>query len=126
MKIEIKEGKVTIDAYELIDNFSGEEKLKLIECLACQNEIIKHVADQIISGWTENGWHGSKGYSETPFTELDKARRFVAENSGELAKKEIQKLENLVKVKEEFLNKSWTENEKLQDELREMRAVLST
>ena len=126
MQLKINEGKITIDAYELIDAFTGEEKLKLIECLACQDEVVKHVADQIIDGWTENGWHAGRGYSETPFTELDKARRFVAEHSGELASKEIKRLESLVKMKEESLSKSWAENRKLQDEIREMRAVLST
>ena len=125
MKIEIKEGKISIDAYEFIDTFTSEEKLKLVECLACQDEIVKHVADQIIYGWTGNSWHASRGFSGTPFTELDKAIRFVAEHSGELASREIKRLESLVKLKDKTISENWTKIRELEDRLYD-RAGLST
>lgn len=119
--MKTENGKIIFDIPELLEQLKGEEQLNLIESLSCQEAVIKHVAEQIIDGYTERGWHGAMGCSETPHTELDKARRFVADNSGELAKNEIRRLESLVKSKEKFLDESWKENRSLRDELSKMK-----
>ena len=75
------------------------------QCLACQDEIIKHVADQIVDGWTENGSCGSKvcGVNATPSTSLDEQVRRISKQSSEVAKDEISKLEReLIKTKEDL------------------------
>jgi hypothetical protein len=121
MKLEIKEGKVIIDAFELLAELTGDEKIALVDSLSCQDEVIKHVSDQIVTGWTELSSHGSRGCSETPHTPLDKAIRYIADNSSELAKQEIQRLEGLVKSKQEALLKVWDETRELRDTIQDMR-----
>ena len=115
MKVKIENSKIIFDAIELLKELSGEEQIGLIESLSCQDAVIKHVADQIIHRCTDNGYYGYSGCSETPHTPLDVAKRFVAEHSGEVAKREIRHLENLVKLKEKSLSEAWEKIHKLED-----------
>lgn len=115
MKVKIENSKIIFDAIELLEELSGEDQIGLIESLSCQDAVIKHIADQIIHGCTDNGYYGATGCSETPHTPLDEAKRFVAEHSGDVAKREIRHLEHLVKLKEESLRKAWEEIHKLRD-----------
>ena len=75
----------------------------MIETLSCDDQIIKHVTDQILDGWTENYCSGGSCFiaSHSPTTGLDYARREISKRSGELAKKEIEKLEKALKEKTE-------------------------
>lgn len=61
--------------------------------LACEDDIIEDVTDQIIKGWTEEGSHGYKHSGDAdPSTALDKAVRAVALGAGEVAVREIRQL----------------------------------
>src|SRR3990167_7060633 len=115
MKIKTENGNMIFNIADLLDELTGDAHLELIESLSCQEAVIKHVSDQLITGYTENGWSGAKGCSETPHTALDKAIRAIAENSGEIAKREIENLVSLIKSKEKFLSEAWAENKALKD-----------
>jgi len=89
--------QVTIEARctdDFLSLLTDEERDDFYQCLACQDIVVKHVADQIIDGWTENGSYGSKtcGASITPTCELDIASRRIAEASSDIAKSEIDAL----------------------------------
>lgn len=93
MQIEFKEGKISFDAYGLLSEMSDEQKLDFVERLACEDVIIKHVADQIFDGLTENGHSGSSIIgSPNHSSPLMDAQRRVAIESGEVAKREIESL----------------------------------
>ena len=96
MKINDK-GELIIDLWDGIEHLPKEEKLKLIETLSCADDVIKHVADQLIDGFTENVYFGSdlRGQAE-PSTELGKQRRRIALSAGEIAAKEIKGMERSV------------------------------
>lgn len=96
---------------ELIELINDEDKIDFMQSLACEGIIIKHVADQIIDGCTEDGYYGSKscGTEHNPSTPLDIAIRKVAKLSSEVARKEIEALESRLKHEydraEEWQNK---------------------
>ena len=103
MKLEInKYLSIEIsDPNELIELMSDSEKVELIESLSCHESVIKHVADQLIHGCTENEYHGTISYSESPSTALQVAKRQLIENVNSLAYEEIKRLERLVKREKE-------------------------
>lgn len=86
-------GKITIDFEDLLDVMDKDSKLRLAETLACTEEIIEHVAEQITTGWTKNMSSGATAMaSEKPWTAIDKYRRLIAERSSEVADAEIKRL----------------------------------
>ena len=93
-----KDGKLEFDLHSLLECAKGETKIELIESLACDDVIIKHVTDQILGGWTENMFCGASSYeqSDTPYYALDKARREIAKRSSEIAKETIESLEKTI------------------------------
>ena len=95
MSIEVTEPN------ELLELMSDNEKVELIESLSCHESVIKHVADQLIHGCTENGRSGSMTYGESPQTATQLAVREIIENVNSLAYQEIQRPERLVKSEKE-------------------------
>lgn len=93
-----KDGKLEFDLHSLLECAKDQTKIELIESLACDDAIIKHVADQILDGWTENTFCGVSAYeqSDTPYCALDKARREIAKRSSEVAKETIESLEKTI------------------------------
>ncbi len=88
-------GMITINFEDLVENMDLEAKQRLAERLACTEEIIEHVAEQITTGWTKNMSSGSTAMAcEKPWTAIDTARRLIAERSGEVAAAEIDRLCN--------------------------------
>ena len=108
--------KITISKYfsmefsepnELLELIEEEDKIHFLQSLSCHESVFVHVADQIISGCTEDGYHGSKGeVQSTPNTSLQRAIRKIAKNSSAIADKQIAELE--IKLKElEKSSKKW-------------------
>lgn len=94
MQIEFKDGKISFDAYDLLNQMTDEQKLDFVERLACEDVIIKHVAEQIFDGLTENGHSGSFGSGSPHYsTPLMDAKLRVANEAGEVAKSEISTLQ---------------------------------
>tara|TARA_R110000787_G_scaffold238339_1_gene344610 strand:- start:71 stop:439 length:369 start_codon:yes stop_codon:yes gene_type:complete len=108
--------KITISKYfsmefsepnELLELIEDEDKIHFLQSLSCNKIVFKHVADQIISGWTENGYHGSIGeVQSTPNTIIQNAVRIIAKNASAIADDQITELE--IKLKEvEESNSKW-------------------
>ncbi len=115
MNVKYKDGKLELNLHELLGSVSAEDKLDMVESLACDDEIIKHVADQIIKKWTENCYHGSTHITATvePALGLDWAWREVAKRSGEVAKREIERLESAIRYKDKCYAAALEENRQL-------------
>lgn len=111
MKIEVFKGKISINISELFELCDLESKIQIAEDLACNDEIVKYVAQQILDGWTENG--NSSGYSVTaspnPVFGLDWARREISKRSAEIAEEEIQKLEEALRFERETVQRLYIE-----------------
>lgn len=118
MKTKYADGRLSFDVDEFLNLIPAEEKVSLIETLACSDEILKHVADQLLDGWTESGQHGgilcTASPDPHPGNVLDFQRRRIARGAGEVAAKEIKRLEDaLARAEMNYL--------KTCDEIRELR-----
>ena len=109
MNITLIDDTLSINVIDLLSSLSHEQEQELIEKLSCSDAVIKHVADQISQGSTENGhsgWESCGGVATTP---LSIAIRTCAKSSSELARKEIENLErNLAsaeKQKQSYMDK---------------------
>jgi hypothetical protein len=95
MQIEFKDGKISFDAYDLLSEMSDEQKLDLVERLSCEEIVIKHVAEQIFDGLTENFHSGAFATGSPSYTTaLMDAQRRIANESGEVAEREISLLQS--------------------------------
>lgn len=105
--MDYKNGKLTLTLDEIRDLIPADEIPDLIVQFACEDEIIRHVAAQIVDGWTDDGSHGSRGYSGKPSTPLDKARRLVAERAGDVARQEIETLKEALEREKARGDEAW-------------------
>ena len=107
MNIEFKDGNLQIDLHDLLDSVKEEDLNEFLETVSCNDKVIKHVTDQILDKWTENCYSGGAACTAdaAPIWGLDKAWREVAKRSGEVAKREIERLEEALKRRnEEYFN----------------------
>jgi len=107
MRVEYKEGNLRIDLHDLLDSVREENIAEFLESVSCNDKVIKHVTDQILDKWTENCYSGGAAVTADadPRWGLDKAWREVAKRSGEVAKREIERLEEALKRRnEEYFN----------------------
>lgn len=94
MEARILEGRISFDITDLIASVSQEQRLDIIQALACHDQIIDEVTNQIVDGFTSEGWRGGRlisAHAEV-YCGLDKACRRIAEASSDIAAKEIAAL----------------------------------
>ncbi|MDB4726367.1 hypothetical protein OAF54_02930 [bacterium] len=98
MKITIEKGKATFDMRELFECMDREQLMELVCALACQEEVIDEVCNQIVEGYTSDVSCGFKclpgGLANTA---LSKAQRLITKNSSEIAAKENDGLVRAIK-----------------------------
>jgi hypothetical protein len=94
MRAEItQDGKLAVDLYDMMSALDGEQKRKLADALACEDEIIADVTAQLLDGWTEAGSRGCMDDSvPEPRSPLEKARRAIALGAGAVAEQQIKSL----------------------------------
>lgn len=97
-EIDIEGDYIKINIYSALRDLPAENLLRLADDLSILDNVIHNVTQQIITGWTELGSHGWKDTVGCPEAPLSKAIREVAKMSGEVAKKEIERLEKLYEV----------------------------
>lgn len=99
MQTKYEQGKITFDLHGLLEMVPAEQKREMVESLACDTDLIDFVAQQIIDKWTENGYSGGAFVTAaiSPAFGLDKAWRDVAKASGDVAKREITRLEEALR-----------------------------
>lgn len=114
MKVKLSGTELSIDLVPLFEQLSVEEKTSLADTLSCDTDVIDFVSEQIINKWTSEGSHGSYGAaSPEPYRGLEAAWRKVAKASGDVAKREIERLQ-------ESLKRSNEQVERLHREIYEM------
>lgn len=105
MQLKYDDGKLSFNAVELIDHMDENAKQNVIEILACSDKVIEYVIAQVLDGWTENGSHGGRlcTASDSPARGLDWAVREVAKRSGDVAEKEIERLESAIRSEQNVI-----------------------
>ncbi len=107
------DGNLILDVNDIFDSVPSESIPELIERLSCSELIIKHVADQLLEGWTENGYHGSISSGLNPSTEICIARDKIAKGANDVAVARIKELERAVESAESLTNAGWDAYHKL-------------
>lgn len=112
MSAQFEGGTIRIDLHEVLESMDAGSKSLLVQSLSCDDDILKYAADQIVHGSTPDGYSGSEGgqASVAPWTPLDSARRRVAMASGDIASREVGRLERALAAKEEALRRESAEN----------------
>lgn len=95
MNIELKDGKLCFDLAKAISELSDEQKRDAITVLACDSTVITMVGQQIVDGMTDDGSRGSMSCyaGAQPHFGLDRVLRDVAKAAGDVARQEIERLE---------------------------------
>ena len=93
IRIAIVGGTLQLDIAEILEAAIAHHP-EIVERLACDDAVIRYVADQILNGYTESGSHGSTCCSagDEPYTPLDQARARVVTGADEVARREIDRL----------------------------------
>jgi hypothetical protein len=98
-----------INLYDLIADLPAEERGRIIDALACSEEVINEVVNQILDGWTTEGSHasrGSGGNAEATYG-IDGARMRIAKLSGKIAEDEIENLRKQIIRERESAQRGW-------------------
>lgn len=103
MNVTLKDGKLSIDIYELMDGLSEAELFQLADAVSIQDEVIKRVAQQILDGRTDDDSSGAEdvnpfGLNTSPLTA---AKIRIAEESHILAKEQIERMRRHMAWREE-------------------------
>lgn len=120
--LSVTSGVISFDIASMMELFPTTEKRALAELLSCDSDIFDHVAAQIISKWTESGHHGGVccEAESLPHYGIDKAWRDVAKASGEVARREIERLEAALSASEKRYRAECRASEDLREMLRKM------
>lgn len=91
------DGKLQFDFHDCLRSLSAEQRLQCIEDLSCDEEILKHVTDQLVDNYTAGGYSGGSIITapadSARGTALDHALRRLAKASSTIAERQINKLE---------------------------------
>lgn len=109
MKVTISRGCLSVDLYDLMGELDTEQRAKVIDALACREEVITEVANQIIDGFTSEGSHAPMGWggnAEATYG-IDGARMRIAKASSEISAREIEQMADKLRRTEARINEGW-------------------
>ena len=102
--ITIDDGVVTVPIRMLLERARDADLVGFLDDLSTREAVIKHVADQIVAGCTDQGSWGARGVDVAmPTTALDVAQRRIAEMSSEIARDEIARLVGMVEARDKTI-----------------------
>lgn len=112
IQVSYIKGTLILDLHSILEQVQPEQKREMLESLSCDDEVIDFVAQQIIGRWTESGYGGGSFVHAlaAPYGGLDKAWRDVAKASGDIARREVQRLEEALKSQTDENNRLRSEN----------------
>jgi hypothetical protein len=115
MNVTIEKGRLSIDLFDLLGELTTDQRASLIDLLACRDEVINEVTNQIIDGWTTEGSHGSTCFGGDPDAVygIDGARMRIAKASGEIVAREIERLGEELKRSKARENEGWNKYHEL-------------
>ena len=118
--MKLEDGKIVINVYDLIGELGKEHRDSIIDALACQDEVINEVVNQVLDGWTTMGSHAGTSYggnAEATYG-IDGARMRIAKGSSELAAEEITRLGEQLAREKARADDAWTRYHELQESRR--------
>ena len=118
--MNLEGNNIVINVYDLIGQLRVEHLHQIIDALACHAEIVDEVMNQVIDGTTTDGSYAATSFGGNPkaFFGLDGARMRIAKASGDIAAKEIERLDAALDRAKAYSNDGWAKYYKLLDERR--------
>ncbi|MBX2848952.1 MAG: hypothetical protein KTR16_11570 [Acidiferrobacterales bacterium] len=103
MKLENAKVTITVeDPNEILEAMQPDDKMDFLQALSCHDEIIEYVMQQVFTGWTEGGFHGSMVCDWNGSSILQQFQRKLIEiGADDMAKKRIEELERYMKRSDE-------------------------
>jgi hypothetical protein len=120
--MKLENGKIVINVYDLIRELGKEHRDEIIDALACQDEVINEVVNQVLDGWTTRGSHAGTGYGGDAEATLgiDGARMRIAKESSALAAEEIKRLGEQLAREKARATDAWNQYHELQESRRRL------
>lgn len=89
-----RDGSIVLDLHEEVLGpiMRGPNCAAALESIACHDDVIRHVMDQVMDGMTENGCKGWEDVKEDPQSAISKARRRIVEGADKVARDEVARL----------------------------------
>lgn len=89
-----RDGSIVLDLHDEVLGpiLRGPSRDKALESIACHDDVIQHVMDQVMEGMTVNGCGGWADVKEEPQTAISKARRRIVEGADKVARDEVARL----------------------------------
>jgi hypothetical protein len=104
-----EKGCVGLDVVAMIAALGQKHRAYIIQALACQQEVMDEVMNQVLDGYTTDGWYGPKGYGGNPDAThgIDGARMRIAKGASKLAAEEIDSLKRAIESAKKLGQKGW-------------------
>lgn len=120
MIVNVKDGVVSMPLSDLLRQCSGPDLKDVIDSIACEEEVITQVMNQVLDGFTELGSSAAKDYPEQPepWSPIDQARRRIAQSADKVANEVIADLQEALKLSNEELAKLKAEHQSLCEKLK--------
>lgn len=98
MNIEINNGgDIVIDTSYLLSMLTSTQSSLAVQALSCREDVIRCVMDQVLDGYTEDGYYGAhSSFSEKPSYAIAASRRRIVENSNQVVTEEIESFKKLI------------------------------
>jgi hypothetical protein len=114
MDTKIDGSILSINLYDLVAGLPKEHRDKLIDALACTDQVIDEVMNQVLDGYTTGGSHAGRGFGGNPDATrgIDGARMRIAKASSAVAAEEIERLREQIIREKELGQKGWDEYHK--------------
>ena len=108
MKIDDK-GCISLDVVQLIQGLGRKHRAFIVQALACETEVMDEVMNQILDGYTTDGWYGPRGFggNADATSGIDGARMRIAKGASDVAAKEIEALKAQIDREKELGRKGW-------------------
>jgi hypothetical protein len=109
MNFKLEGNSIVINVYDLLGSIASADRKRIVDAMACQDEVINEVMNQVIDGWTSEGSHAGRTYggNADAVYGIDGARMRIAKASSEIANREIERLAEKLKRTEERINAGW-------------------
>jgi hypothetical protein len=110
VKLELtSDGRFAFSLTEAIDDLSQSQRWEIVQTLACNQALFDEVVNQILDGYTSEGWYGPKGYGGKPDAThgIDGARMRIAKGASDVALAEIESLKRAIKSANDLGQKGW-------------------
>lgn len=120
ISMRVTGAELTVNLYDLIASLAKEHRAEIIDALACQDDVIDEVVNQVLDGITTLcSCAGTNGGGNPDATRgIDGARMRIAKMAGEVADREIAALSRAVNRERARADAAWAEYHKVLDSRR--------